>query len=137
MRTGPDGGVSGTPTERRVDELLDRMTVAEKAAQLGSVNADRILTEDGELRPLSAGGFPRPVRSLLSTHVDTIETVIEASRDGDVDRAFQAFLLDPQVRTLQTEAARELFAELVAAEERYLDDWALDDAEALAAADAY
>jgi beta-glucosidase len=49
MRTVPDGGVSETSTDRRVDELLDRMTVAEKAAQLGSVNADRILTEDGEL----------------------------------------------------------------------------------------
>nr|WP_200895656.1 glycoside hydrolase family 3 protein [Halorubrum saccharovorum] len=49
MPTGPDGGVSETPTERRVDRLLDRMTVAEKAAQLGSVNPDRILTEDGEL----------------------------------------------------------------------------------------
>nr|WP_206424436.1 glycoside hydrolase family 3 N-terminal domain-containing protein [Halorubrum sp. CSM-61] len=49
MRTCPDGGVAETPTERRVDRLLDRMTVAEKAAQLGSVNADRILTEDGEL----------------------------------------------------------------------------------------
>ncbi|WP_283402040.1 glycoside hydrolase family 3 N-terminal domain-containing protein [Halorubrum sp. DM2] len=49
MRTGSDGGVSETSTDRRVDELLDRMTVAEKAAQLGSVNADRILTEDGEI----------------------------------------------------------------------------------------
>lgn len=40
------------PTEtvdRRVDDLLERMTLAEKAAQLGSVNADRVLDEDGEL----------------------------------------------------------------------------------------
>lgn len=95
------------------------------------------LVSPGEIRPLSAGGFPRPVRSLLSTHIDTIETVIEASRDGDVDRAFQGFLLDPQVRTLQTEEARELFAELVTAEELFLDDWWLDDAETLASADAY
>jgi beta-glucosidase len=36
------------PTERRVEDLLSRMTVEEKAAQLGSVNADRVL-EDGEL----------------------------------------------------------------------------------------
>ena len=49
MPTGSDGGVAETPTDRCVDDLLDRMTVAEKAAQLGSVNADRILTEDDEL----------------------------------------------------------------------------------------
>jgi beta-glucosidase len=36
------------PTERRVEDLLSRMTVEEKAAQLGSVNADKLL-EDGEL----------------------------------------------------------------------------------------
>ena len=36
------------PMERRVDDLLSRMTVEDKAAQLGSVNAERLL-EDGEL----------------------------------------------------------------------------------------
>jgi len=33
-------------TARRVDDLLSRMTVEEKAAQLGSVNADRLLDGD-------------------------------------------------------------------------------------------
>jgi alpha-galactosidase len=37
----------------------------------------------GEIRPLPSGGFPRSLRSLISTHLDTIETVIEASRGGD------------------------------------------------------
>ena len=37
------------PTTRRVEDLLSRMTLAEKAAQLGSVNADRLLDEDGSL----------------------------------------------------------------------------------------
>ena len=41
-----DGSVS---TERRIEDLLSRMTLEEKAAQLGSVNADEILNDDGEL----------------------------------------------------------------------------------------
>ncbi len=90
-----------------------------------------------EVKPMAAGGFPRPVRALISGHVDTIETVIEASRDGDVDAAFQGFLIDQQVRTLQTEEARELFAELVAAQEDYLDEWDLAESTVLAEADAY
>nr|WP_224828341.1 glycoside hydrolase family 3 N-terminal domain-containing protein [Saliphagus infecundisoli] len=36
------------PVDRRVEDLLSRMTVEEKAAQLGSVNADRVI-EDGEV----------------------------------------------------------------------------------------
>ncbi|RDI69766.1 family 4 glycosyl hydrolase [Halopelagius longus] len=103
----------------------------------GAVVETNALVGANEIRPLSAGGFPRPVRSLLRTHVDTIETVVEAARTGDLDHAFRGFLLDPQVRTLQTEEARELFAELAAAEEEYLDDWNLDEAEVLAKADAY
>jgi beta-glucosidase len=37
------------PIERRIEDLLSRMTLDEKAAQLGSVNADKLLDEDGEL----------------------------------------------------------------------------------------
>jgi alpha-galactosidase len=72
------------------------------------------------------------VRALIGEHVETIETLIEASRKGDVDAAFEAFLLDAQVRRLQTERARDMFAELVAAEEAYLDGWDLDGSEVLA-----
>ncbi len=36
------------PVENRVEDLLERMTLEEKAAQLGSVNADRVV-EDGEV----------------------------------------------------------------------------------------
>lgn len=36
------------PAERRVEDLLARMTLEEKAAQLGSVNAEKLL-DDGEL----------------------------------------------------------------------------------------
>ncbi|GAB3670064.1 glycoside hydrolase family 3 N-terminal domain-containing protein [Halopiger thermotolerans] len=35
--------------ENRVEDLLERMTLEEKAAQLGSVNADRLLDEDDEI----------------------------------------------------------------------------------------
>lgn len=38
-----------TTVDERVEAILGEMTLAEKAAQLGSVNAERILTEDGEL----------------------------------------------------------------------------------------
>jgi|GEM_PF-4636171 len=85
-----------------------------------------------EIVPMTAGGFPRPLESLIDGHVDTVETVIEASRTGDVDEAFRGFLIDPQVRALQTEDARDMFAELASALEPYLDGWNLGESDVLA-----
>lgn len=103
----------------------------------GAVVETNAVVRSNEIRPLATGGFPRPVRSLLATHVDTIETVIEAARTGDVDAAFEGFLLDPQVRTLQTEAARAMFAELVASQDGYLTGWNLADSTVLAESEVY
>lgn len=90
-----------------------------------------------EIRPLSTGSFPRQVRSMLNTHVDTIETVVEASRTGDVDEAFRGFLIDPQVRTLSPEESRDMFSELVEAEESYLSQWDLVGSDILAESPKY
>ncbi|MFC6906636.1 glycoside hydrolase family 4 [Halalkalicoccus tibetensis] len=95
------------------------------------------LIRAGEVKPIAAGGFPRPVESLIRGHVDTIETVIEASRTGDVDAAFEGFLIDQQVRTLGTEDAREMFAELIVAEEGYLEGWDLEGSAVLEESEAF
>jgi len=49
MQQGPDGGGNRTATERRVEDILDQMTLAETVAQLGSVNAEKLLDDDGGL----------------------------------------------------------------------------------------
>jgi alpha-galactosidase/6-phospho-beta-glucosidase family protein len=100
--------------------------------ETGAVVETNALVQEGTIEPLTAGGFPRPVRSLISTHVDTIEGIVAAEREGDLDDAFAAFLTDPQVQTLDPTAARDCFAELVAAERDYLQDWDLDGSETLA-----
>ncbi len=46
--TQREAGDQPASAKNRVEELLERMTVEEKAAQLGSVNADRVI-EDGEV----------------------------------------------------------------------------------------
>lgn len=48
MQPGPDGGDSSTAAER-VERLLEQMTLAEKVAQLGSVNAGALFDEQNEL----------------------------------------------------------------------------------------
>nr|WP_204366066.1 glycoside hydrolase family 3 N-terminal domain-containing protein [Halogeometricum pallidum] len=49
MRKRSGSEIDGVSVERRVEELLDRMALTEKAAQLGSVNADKLLDGDGNL----------------------------------------------------------------------------------------
>ena len=103
----------------------------------GAVVETNALVRTGEIKPLSTGGFPRQVRSMINTHVDTIETIIEASRTGDVDEAFRRFLIDPQIRTLSPEESRDMFAELVAAQKSYLSDWDLAGSDTLAESPKY
>ncbi|MFB6135704.1 MAG: glycoside hydrolase family 4 [Halobacteriaceae archaeon] len=81
--------------------------------------------------PLVAGTLPRPLHGLVSTHVENQETLVEAAFEGDLDRAYEAFLCDPQVLALDPDDARDLFRDLVAAEREYLTDWNLDDAAVL------
>lgn len=80
---------------------------------------------EGIVTAQSAGGFPAPVRGLVRGHVDTIETIIAASRTGDLELALQGFLLDQQVRTLDPDNAVRLFEDLITAQREYLDGWDL------------
>ena len=49
MQSSSAGGTHDMSLDRRVDDLLDRMTVEEKVAQLGSVNAEKLLDDEGNL----------------------------------------------------------------------------------------
>ncbi|WP_247004259.1 glycoside hydrolase family 4 [Halosolutus gelatinilyticus] len=94
------------------------------------VETNALLTGD-DVSPIAAGSLPREVRSMVLTHVDDQETLVEAGFEGDLDRAFRAFLNDPLV-TIDRDAAADLFAELVEREREYLTAWNLEDADVLA-----
>jgi alpha-galactosidase/6-phospho-beta-glucosidase family protein len=88
------------------------------------VETNALLTGKG-VTPLCAGTLPREVESMLMTHVNNQETLIEAGFAGDLDLAFQAFLNEPLV-TLQRDAAQELFTDLIETERDYLGDYTFD-----------
>lgn len=89
------------------------------------VETNALLTEDN-ITPLQAGTLPKGVQNLVSTQVLNQETLLDAGFAGDPDLAFQAFLNDPLVN-LQTDEARNLFAEMVDATRDHLDGWDFDD----------
>ena len=100
------------------------------------VETNALITPNS-IKPITAGPMPRQVRNQMQTHVNNHETIVEAAFTGDIDLAFQAFLNDPQIKTLQTETARELFAELIEVQREYLDSWNLRGSSVLAESDAF
>jgi alpha-galactosidase len=98
--------------------------------QEGAVVETNVLVTGDSVTPLTAGTLPPEVRSHVSTHVTNQETLVEAGFEGDVDRAFRAFLNDPLV-DVDTVEARELFTRLVEAEREYLSAWNLSESDVL------
>jgi alpha-galactosidase len=97
----------------------------------GAVVETNALVTGGAVTPLVADELPADVRSLVSRHVSIQERLVAASRDGNVDAAFRAFLDDPLVSTLSKAEARDLFVDMIDAQAEYLDAWDLDDASIL------
>lgn len=93
----------------------------------GAVVETNALVTGDSVTPLIAGELPREVHDMVMTHVNNQETLIEAGFTGDLDLAFRAFLNEPLV-TLQRDAARELFADLLECERDYLEAYDLDSA---------
>jgi alpha-galactosidase len=90
------------------------------------------ISENG-VEPIETDPLPRPVRSMVSTHVDNQETLVAAGAEGDLDLAFRAFRNDPQALEYQPDTCRDLFMDLVATSRECLaDDWDLDGATVLA-----
>jgi len=80
--------------------------------------------------PLVGGGLPDPVESLVATRVTNQETLLEAGFAGGLDLAFRPFRNDPLV-TLDPLEIESLFADMVAAEREYLDDYDVAGADVL------
>ncbi|GAA0249806.1 alpha-galacturonidase LplD [Halobacterium noricense] len=94
---------------------------------IGAVVETNVLFTNNNCTPLTAGGFPPVLRNLIGRNITNQETLLEASFEGDLDLAFQAFLNDPLV-TIDTEEASQLFIDLIEQERSYLMDWDFDNA---------
>lgn len=114
--------------------LPNRGQVPDLPAEV-AVETNAIVRADG-ITPLTADPLPRAAAGLVRDHVETIESVIAASRTGDVDAAFAGLLTDAQVRTCSPDDARDMFVDLVDAQRDYLEDWDLAAADVLADAGA-
>jgi alpha-galactosidase len=93
------------------------------------VETNALLTGDS-VDPLSAGGFPRELRTLVRRHVANQETLVEAGFVGDLDLAFRAFRNDPLV-TVQPDRAAAMFRDLAEAERPYLGAYDFAGAEVI------
>jgi alpha-galactosidase len=64
------------------------------------------------VRPVITNGLPNPLKALTLQHIENQEGITEAAIERDLKKAFQVFLNDPQIRTINREQARDLFTEM-------------------------
>ncbi len=70
--------------------------------------------------PLCAGALPAKILAVTAPHAATQRLVVEAAAEADVDKAFDALLLDPLCSQLPTGRVREMGRKLMSATRRHL-----------------
>ena len=71
------------------------------------------------VRPVHAGKVPDALNALIMRIIEEQETVVDAALEGDYEKAFVAFLNNPNV-CLPVDKARELFDKMLYNTRKYL-----------------
>ncbi len=87
---------------------------------LGAVVETNAHFAGGTLRPVFAGAVPAEIYPLISKVCGIQEIIVEAAMKRDLDMAFRAFMMDPNMGLSQPEA-KELFAEMIGNTRIYLE----------------
>ena len=76
----------------------------------------------GGITPVFAGNVPKSIKSLIDRNIDVQQMVLEACWERDLDKAFTAFISDPQ-NVLELHESRHLFDEMLENTKEYLKDY--------------
>ena len=87
---------------------------------LGAVVETNAVFRSNSVEPVFAGPIPEPIYPLITRICGEQEVVARATKERDLELAFQAFCNDPLV-TIDHEQARELFTEMLDNTSKYLD----------------
>ena len=86
---------------------------------IGAVVETNAFFSGDSVRPLYAGNVPEALNALMMRLIEEQETVVDAALDGDYEKAFVAFLNNPNM-CLPYEKARELFDKMLENTKEYL-----------------
>ena len=86
---------------------------------LGAVVETNAFFSGDSVRPVHAGKIPPALNALIMRIIEEQETVVDAALDGDYEKAFVAFMNNPNV-CLTQEKARELFDKMLYNTKEYL-----------------
>ena len=89
---------------------------------LGTVVETNATFRANEVKPVMAGNIPTEIYSLVTRIVGEQEALNEAAAKRDLEKAFNVFVCDPQMR-LPLDKARELFDQMVENTKEYLQEY--------------
>jgi len=78
----------------------------------GAVVETNAAFKNDSIEPVTTGGLPVDLRDLVTHHSLTQEGIIEASFEGDMEKAFRVFSHDLAIQRLPLSDARSLFNEM-------------------------
>ena len=75
------------------------------------VETNAVFKQD-KIEPVTSGGLPVDLRTLIMHHILSQESIVEAVFEGDIEKAFNVFSDDLAVKNLPLANARSLFDEM-------------------------
>ena len=124
-RTGEDG-VNQMRALLGLENMITNVNIPNQGQipnlPLGAVVETNATFRANEVRPVYAGNIPNELYSLISRIVGIQETVSDAAANRDLNKAFLAFIEDPQMN-LPLSEAKKLFDEMVANTAKYLTEY--------------
>ena len=90
-----------------------------KPFPLGAIVETNAFFSGDSVRPLFAGEIPESLNALMMRIIEEQEVVLDASLEGDYEKAFVLFLNNPNV-CLPVDKARELFDKMLYNTREYL-----------------
>ncbi len=92
---------------------------------LGAVVEGNAVFRSNSIQPVFVGDIKDDVKQLITSHVLTQEAFIKAYFNEDKEAVFNAWLSDPQGKTLEIDNAKQLFSEMLENTKAYLPAWLL------------
>ena len=86
---------------------------------LGAIVETNAYFTGNSIRPVHAGSVPTALNALIMRIIEEQETVVDAALSGDYEKAFVAFLNNPNM-CLEPDEARKLFDEMIENTKKYL-----------------
>lgn len=129
LHTSGEEGVAQMRALLGLDDFITNVNV-ENQGQISNLPLHAVVETNArfsrdEVRPINAGALPPSIHSVINTHVENQEAIVEAALTRNKDLAFWAVYNDPASK-LPVDEAWEMFNEMLCVSKAFLPGWDIE-----------